>query len=74
MEKGAKIWEKGREGRTWDFASAPRFTIGFFLRWRDLRVDNNNKFSRQLVQVTFEMLQMSQVHPYFSPETGLDQV
>ena len=42
-------------------ASAPKFTVGFFLRRRGLPVENNNKFSRQFLQVTFEMLQMSQV-------------
>ena len=33
-------------------ASAPNFTVGFFLRRRGLRVENNNKFSRQFLQVT----------------------
>jgi hypothetical protein len=42
----------GRDGLGYP-ASAPNFTVG-------LRVENNNKFSRQFLQVTFEMLQMSQ--------------
>ncbi len=41
-------------------ASALIFTVGFFLRRRGLRVDNNNnnKFSLPFLQVTFEMSQM----------------
>jgi hypothetical protein len=42
-------------------ARAPNFTVGFFLRRRGLAVENNNKFPCQFLQVTFEMLRMSQV-------------
>lgn len=38
-----------------------KFHVGFFLRRRGFPVDNNNKYSRQFIQVTFEMLHMSQV-------------
>jgi hypothetical protein len=57
MKKGAKIWEKGRDRRTYQNLPSD-FSYGGVACV--LRVDNN-KFSRQFLQVTFEMLQMSQV-------------
>ena len=58
--KKARKYERkvGRDGLGYS-ASAPNFTVGFFLRRRGLPVENNNKFSRQFLQVTFEMLQVS---------------
>jgi hypothetical protein len=60
--KKARKYERkvGRDGLGYP-ASAPNFSVGFFLRRRGLRVENNNKFSRQFLQVIFAMLQMSQV-------------
>jgi hypothetical protein len=61
MYTSGEIWEKSKERRTWDSCKRAKiYTIGFFLRRRGLQVDNN-KLSRQFLQVTFEMLQMSQV-------------
>ena len=47
------------------FVSEPKFTVGFFIRRPGFRVDNNNKLLCQFLQVTFGMLQMSQVHLTF---------
>ena len=47
------------------FVSETKFTVGFFLRRPGFRVDNNNKLLFQLLQVTFGMLQMSQVRLTF---------
>jgi hypothetical protein len=53
--KNARKYERkvGRDGLGYP-ESAPNFTVGFFLQSRGLRVEKN-KFSRQFLQVTFEM-------------------
>ena len=53
--------KQGQGRRTWDICKPDKIHLGFFLRRRGLGVDNNNKFSRQFLQVTFEILRMSQV-------------
>jgi hypothetical protein len=61
VKKGWKYERKVGRDRLGYPASMPNITVGFFL-WRcGLQVENNNKFSHQFLQVTFEMLQMSQV-------------